>query len=93
MGESYHLSWINNPASSSQVIGEQGGRTMVSVVVTADDCFGEDYIIDNQPVGAKTHKIVRRPQGSDFQSSQLLMSVLKKCTVCVKRNFQRFPLE
>ena len=35
---------------------------MVSVSVTADDCFGEDYIIDNQPVGAvaKTHKIVRR---------------------------------
>ena len=48
---------------------------MVSVSVTADDCFGEDYIIDNQPVGAKTHKIVRRPQGSGFQSSQLLMSV------------------
>ena len=36
---------------------------MVSVIVTADDCFDEDYIIDNQPVGpvAKTHKIVRRP--------------------------------
>ena len=35
---------------------------MVSVVETADDCFGEDYIIDNQPVEAvaKTHKIVRR---------------------------------
>ena len=39
---------------------------MVSVSVTADDCFGEDYFIDNQPVGAvaKTHKIVRRPQVS-----------------------------
>ena len=28
--------------------------------MTADDCFGEDYIIDNQPVEAvaKTHKIM-----------------------------------
>ena len=31
--ESYHGSFIDNPASSSQVIGEQGGRTMVGVVL------------------------------------------------------------
>ena len=49
---------------------------MVSVIVTADDCFGEDYIIDNQPVGAKTHKIVRRPQGSGFQSSHVCVLLL-----------------
>ena len=60
------------------MIWEQGGRTMVSVIVTADDCFGEDYIIDNQPVGAvaKTHKIVRRPQGSGFQSSHVCVLLL-----------------
>ena len=41
VGESEHYSYIRSPASSSQVIRDQGGRTMVSV--TADDCFGDDY--------------------------------------------------
>ena len=43
MGESEHYSYIRSPASSSQVIRDQGGRTMVSVSVTADDCFGHGY--------------------------------------------------
>ena len=53
---------------------------MVSVIETADDCFGEDYFIDNQPVGAvaKTHKIVRRPQGSGFQSSHACVLKISK---------------
>ena len=48
MGESEHYSYIRSPASSSQVIRDQGGRTMVSV--TADDCFGDDYIMDNDDI-------------------------------------------
>ena len=63
---------------------------MVSVIVTADHCFGEDYIIDNQPVEAvaKTHKIVRRPQGSGFQSSHVcvLLLILKHTFFCMLIN-------
>ena len=48
--ESQHVSDIDNPASTKQEIAEHGGRTMVSVIVTADDCFGGDYIIDNDDI-------------------------------------------
>jgi len=36
MGESIHGSYIDKPASSSQVIGEQGGRTMLLRLDAAD---------------------------------------------------------
>ena len=50
--ESEHYSYIYTPESSSKSnrITEQGGRTMVSVIETADDSFGEDYIIDNDDI-------------------------------------------
>ena len=48
VGESSHYAYIDDPASSSQRIGEVGGRTMVSMVVIADDlCCDDAYDCDD----------------------------------------------